>query len=87
MDGVQLYQGYRATKRKQFTFYHEVPRKSWYSLDRPRKDERLSQIWSHPICKQTNTYYITGPKLAMTISLLEYYAYMCFKTYKLGKSV
>ena len=25
MDGVQLPQGYRATSRRQFTFYHEVP--------------------------------------------------------------
>ena len=40
MDGVRLPQGYRATSRRQFTFYHQVPRKSWYSFDRPRKDER-----------------------------------------------
>ena len=25
MDGVQLPQGYRATSRRPFTFYHEVP--------------------------------------------------------------
>ena len=33
MDGVQLSQGYKATKRKQFTFYHSVPRSFWYSTD------------------------------------------------------
>ena len=49
MDGVQLPQGYRATSRREFTFYHQVPRKLWYSSDRPWKDERLSQPWSHPV--------------------------------------
>ena len=29
-----------ATSRRQFTFYHSVPRNSWYSFYRPRKDER-----------------------------------------------
>ena len=41
--------------RKQFTFYHQVPRNSWYSFYRPRKNERLSQPWSHPVV------LITGP--------------------------
>ena len=49
MDGVQLPQGYTATLRRQFTFYHSVPRNSWYSFYRPRKDERLSRPWSHPV--------------------------------------
>ena len=39
MDGVQLYQGYRATINRQFTFYQ--------SFHRSQKDERLSQPWSH----------------------------------------
>ena len=39
MDGVQLPQEYRATTRRQFTFYYEVPRNSWHSFDQPRKDE------------------------------------------------
>ena len=47
MDEVQLPQGYTATLRRQFTFYHSVPRNSWYSFYRPRKDERLSRPWSH----------------------------------------
>ena len=44
-----------ATSRRQFTFYHSVPRNSWYSFYRPRKDERLSRPWSHPVV------LITGP--------------------------
>ena len=36
-----------ATSRRQFTFYHSVPRNSWYSFYRPRKNERLSRSWSH----------------------------------------
>ena len=32
-----------------------VPRNSWYSLYRPRKDERLSQPWSHPVVLNTRT--------------------------------
>ena len=47
MDGSQLSQGYRAISRRQFTFYHSVPRISWYTFNQPRKHERLSQPWSH----------------------------------------
>ena len=39
----------RATSRRQFTFYHYIPRNSWYSFYRPRKYERLSRPWSHPV--------------------------------------
>ena len=42
-----------ATSRRQFTFYHYVPRNFWYSFYRPRKDERLSQPWSHPVILNT----------------------------------
>ena len=38
-----------ATLRRQFTFYHSVPRNSWYSFYRPRKGKRLSRPWSHPV--------------------------------------
>ena len=48
MNGVQLPQGYRV-----ITFYHLVPRNFWYSFDRPRKDERLSRAWSHPVVLNT----------------------------------
>ena len=44
-----------ATSRRQFTFYHSVPRYSWYSFYQPRKDERLSRPWSHSVV------LITGP--------------------------
>ena len=45
-----------ATSRRQFTFYHSVPRNSWYSLCRPRKDERLSRPCSHPVVLNTRPY-------------------------------
>ena len=37
-----LSQGYRATMKRQFTFYHLVPRSSWYSIDQPKMDNYLS---------------------------------------------
>ena len=49
MDVVQLSHGCKATTRRQFIFYHQVPKSSLYSFDRPRKDERLIQTWSHPV--------------------------------------
>ena len=36
MDGVQLPQGYRATTRRQFTFYYKFPWNFWYSFDQLR---------------------------------------------------
>ena len=42
-----------ATSRRQFTFYHSVPRNSWYSFYQPRKDGRLSWPWSHPVVLNT----------------------------------
>ena len=38
-----------ATLRRQFTFYHPVPRNSWYSFYQPHKDERLTWPWSHSV--------------------------------------
>ena len=29
--------------------YHSVLRSPWYSIDQPRKDERLGRLWSHPV--------------------------------------
>ena len=46
---VQLPQGYRATTRKEFNFYHYVLRNSWYSFDGPQMNERPSRIWSHAV--------------------------------------
>ena len=39
----------RATPSRQFTFYHYIPRNSWYSFYQHRKDESLSRPWSHPM--------------------------------------
>ena len=44
----------RATSRRQFTFYHKVPRNSWYSFYRTQKDEGLSQPWSHTLVLNTD---------------------------------
>ena len=49
IEGVQLPQGYRATMKTQFTFYHEVPRNIWYCFVWPQKDERLSRLKNHPV--------------------------------------
>ena len=58
LDGPFLWMGFNclkatATSRRQFTFYHSVPRNSWYSFYQPRKDERLSRRWSHPVVLNT----------------------------------
>ena len=42
-----------ATSRRQFTFYYQVPRSPWYSFYQPRKDERLSWPWRHPVVLNT----------------------------------
>ena len=55
MDSRLQTQSYRATLRRQFTFYHLVSRNYWYSFDRPRKDERLNWTWSHPGVLKTGT--------------------------------
>ena len=44
MDGTQLSQGYRATVRRQFAFYHPIPRSSWYSFNQLRREERLNNL-------------------------------------------
>ena len=49
IDSVQLPKVYRATTRKQFTFYHSVLKNFWYTFDQPRKDERLTRPWSHTV--------------------------------------
>ena len=46
-----------ATLSRQFTFYHSVPRNSWYSFYRPRKDERLIRSWSHPVVLNTGPIF------------------------------
>ena len=39
IDGVQLSQGYGAIMRRQYSFYHLVPRSSWYSFNQHWKAE------------------------------------------------
>ena len=57
MDEAQLPQGYShfeeagSTKLPEIppSRYHQVPRNSWYSFYRPRKDERLNRPWNHRV--------------------------------------
>ena len=53
MDEIQPPQGCRVTMRRQVSFYYKVPRNSWYSIDRPRKDETLRRPWSYPVVLNT----------------------------------
>ena len=59
-----------ATSRRQFTFYHSVPRNSWYSFYRPRKDERLSRPWSHPEVLNTGLLDCEASALTTTSHLI-----------------
>ena len=36
------------TSRRQFTFYHSVPRNSWYSFYRPREDKKAQSTLEPP---------------------------------------
>ena len=58
MDGVQLFHSYRAATRRQFTFYHFIPRDSRHSFDRHWNDERLSQPRIHPVVLNTGPLII-----------------------------
>ena len=44
MDRTQLSQGCSTTKRRQFTFNHQVLRDSWYSFDWPQRDGGLIEL-------------------------------------------
>ena len=55
---------------RQFTFYHEVSRNSWYSLDRPRKDERLCRPWNHQVVLNTGSLDWESSALTMAFSKL-----------------
>ena len=69
-----------ATSGRQFTFYHSVPRNSWYSFYRPRKYERLSRPWSHPVVLNTglldweSSALTMRPLLHSTRLLLHYWS-------------
>ena len=58
-----------ATSRRQFTFYHSVPRNSWCSIYQPQKGERLSRPWSHP--GVLNTRSLDWESTALTTSPLK----------------
>ena len=60
-----------ATSRRQFTFYHSIPRNSWYSFYRPWKDERLSRPWSHPMVLNTGPMDWESSPLTTRLLLLE----------------
>ena len=68
MDEAQLSLGYRATMRRKFAFYLLVPRYYWYLFERPRKDERLSQPWNHPV------FFLTRDTLATRLLHLNHEA-------------
>ena len=38
-----------------YQYLHTVPRNFWYSFGWPRKDERLSRSWSHPVVFNTGS--------------------------------
>ena len=70
-----------ATSRRQFTFYHSVPRNSWYSFYRPRKDEKLGRPWSHPVV--LNTGLLDWESSALTTRPLLHNLYSVFPFYVL----
>ena len=66
------------TLRRQFTFYHSVPRHSWYSFYWPPKDERLSQPWSYSMVLNTglldweSSALTTSPHIILTLAMEVY---------------
>ena len=76
MDGVQLPQGY-STLRRQFTFYHSVPRNSWCSFYQLWKDERLSRPWSYPVVLNMGPLDWESSILSTRPLLLKKVAYNC----------
>ena len=72
MDGDQLSQGYRATTRRQFTFYHSTPRSFWYSINRPWKDERLNWPWSQSVVLNPGALYSECSVLTTTLLFHDY---------------
>ena len=78
MDGVQLSQDYKATTRRQFAFYHWVPRNSSYSFYRLRNDERLSRPWSHPVV--LNSGHLDWESSALNTRPLLHFPWNCLMT-------
>ena len=53
MDGVQLTQGYSHFEEAVYFLPSSSQFCTWYSFYQPRKDERLSRPWSHPVVLNT----------------------------------
>ena len=70
-----------ATSRRQFTFYHSVPRNYWYSFYRPCKDERLSRPWSHPVVLNTYLFLKAIPCVYCTICNCLFTMWFCVKRF------
>ena len=71
MDGVQLPQGYKATTRRPFTFYHYVPWDPWTNLiDLKRMKGYVALgstqwFWTHdPWIEDLAVRYSKGQKLS-----------------------
>ena len=76
MDRVQLPKVYRVTTRRQFTFYHSVPKNSRYPFDQPPKDERLTRPWSHTV--SFNTAPLDWESSALTNRLVFVFSLLIF---------
>ena len=76
MDRVQLPKVYRVTTRRQFTFYHSVPKNSRYPFDQPPKDERLTRPWSHTV--PFNTGPLDWESSALTNRLVFVFSLLIF---------
>ena len=78
MDGVQLSQGYRASTRRQFTFYYSAPWTSRYLFNQPCMDERLSWLWIHPAVLNLGSLDWESSSTLTTWSLLVYTYHLLF---------
>ena len=75
MDGFQPPQG-QCHFEEAVYFLPQVPRYSWYSYYRPRKDEGLSRPWSHPVVLSTGPLDWESSALT-TRPLLHIHIYYC----------
>ena len=62
-----------ATSRRHFTFYHSVQGNSSYSFYWPRKDERLSRPWSHPVILNTGPLDWESSTLSTSLPISGYH--------------
>ena len=65
MDGIQLTQGYIATRRRQFTFYHSDPRPQEFLvlIWSISVGWKVSQFWSHPVVLNARPLYLESSAL------------------------